>query len=178
MKNKKLIATATFAALAVGGLSAGTIASAQSSSSTDATVQTIETPAADATDSVAVPGQGGALNIQDADGDSAEGEAPDGARHGHRGGGCDLDDAAEAIGIEESALREALDGGQSIAEVAEANGVEVQDVIDAMVTAKTEDLAEKVAEGRLTQDEADEKSADLETRITDQVNGAEDPPEA
>ena len=50
---------------------------------------------------------------------------------GHFGAG--LDAAAEAIGIESEELRAALGDGSTIAEVAEANGVEVQTVIDALV---------------------------------------------
>ena len=63
--------------------------------------------------------------------------------------------------------------GQSIAQVAEANGVAVDTVIDAMVDAKAERLAEKVESGRITQAEADEKLADIEDRITDRVNGVD-----
>ena len=177
--NNKLIATTTFAALAVGGLSAGSIASAQSyASGVDTAEQTTDVSTTDATAPADLTAQGSILNVQATDDDTADGDTADGdsADRAHRGngGGCNLDDAAAAIGIEESALRDALDGGQSIAEVAEANGVDAQDVIDAMVTAKADQLAEKVEEGRLTQAEADEKAADLESRITDQVNGAED----
>ncbi len=48
------------------------------------------------------------------------------------GRGRHLEAAAEAIGIEADALREALQGGQTMAQVAEANGVEVQAVVDAL----------------------------------------------
>ena len=54
--------------------------------------------------------------------------------------------AAEAIGITEDELRAALEDGQSIAQVAEANGVDVQTVIDAMVAAATERLEAAIAE--------------------------------
>ncbi len=105
-------------------------------------------------------------------------DAPERGRR-HRGG-CNPSDAAAAIGIDESDLLkcEALDGGQTIAEVAEANGVAVEDVIDAMVAEKTEHLEEKVAKGDLTQEEADEKLSELESRITDRVNGVDHRDEA
>ena len=71
----------------------------------------------------------------------------------HGGRGVELSTAADAIGISEDELRTALEGGQSIAQVAEANGVDVQTVIDAMVAAGTErlqaaidDLPDRVAE--------------------------------
>ena len=79
--------------------------------------------------------------------------------------------AAEAIGIEPSALRDALQDGQTIAEVAEANGVDPADVIAAMVADAQERIAQAVTDGHITQEEADERLADLEQRMTDIVNG-------
>jgi hypothetical protein len=61
-----------------------------------------------------------------------------------------LTTAAEAIGITAEELKTAIEGGQTIAQVAEANGKSVQSVIDALVA---------------------EASADLTQRITDMVNG-------
>ena len=61
-------------------------------------------------------------------------------------GGVQLAVAAEAIGITEDELRAALEDGQSIAQVAEANDVDVQTVIDAMVAAATERLEAAIAE--------------------------------
>lgn len=87
------------------------------------------------------------------------------------GRGRHLEAAAEAIGIEADALREALQGGQTMAQVAEANGVEVQAVVDALVADRTERIDQAVADGRLPQEEADEKKANLEERITALVNG-------
>jgi len=61
-----------------------------------------------------------------------------------------LTTAAEAIGITAEELKTAIEGGQTIAQVAEANGKSVQSVIDALVA---------------------QASADLTQRITDMVNG-------
>jgi hypothetical protein len=85
--------------------------------------------------------------------------------------GRHLEAAAQAIGIEVEALREALEGGQTIAQVAEANGVAVQTVIDALVADASAHLDEAVADGRLTQEEADAKKAELVERVTARVNG-------
>jgi uncharacterized protein YidB (DUF937 family) len=52
--------------------------------------------------------------------------------------------AAEAIGIEADELRDALRDGQTIAQVAEANGVDPQDVIDALVARSTERITKVV----------------------------------
>lgn len=90
---------------------------------------------------------------------------------GGPGFGAGLDAAAEAIGISEDDLDTALRDGQTIAEVAEANGVDVQVVIDALVTEATARLDEAAQEGRIDAAEADERTADLTERITDLVNG-------
>ncbi len=172
MKNKKFAIMAAIAGLTVGGLSAASVASAQSYGS-DQTAPQSET----STDNTVE--DGGAIDdltvqVQETDTEESDTEGDvDGERRGRRGhrGGCNLEAAAEAIGVDEADLRSAVQDGQSIADVAEANGVEVDVVVDAMVEAKADRIAEKVAEGRITQDEADEKLAELEGRITDRVNG-------
>lgn len=157
MKNKKYLAVAMLAGITLGGLSVASVASAEGSNA-DRTERSVETV------------QGTVLQIQDeTDGAEAENEG----RRNHRGG-CNLGTAAEAIGIEEADLKAALQDGDSIADVAEANGVNVDDVIDAMVDAKTERIAEKVEAERITQEQADEKLAELEDKITDRVNGVDD----
>ena len=81
-----------------------------------------------------------------------------------------LDEAADAIGIEEDELLTALRDGQTIAEVAESNGVEPQAVIDALVAAIRERLDDAVADGSIEQEDADERLADATERITEFVN--------
>lgn len=81
-----------------------------------------------------------------------------------------LDVAASTIGVTVEDLRAALEAGQSIADVATAHGVEPQAVIDAMVADARANLADKVADGDLTQEQADEIGANLLTRITELVN--------
>ena len=98
-------------------------------------------------------------------------QAPDGMRrHGPGHKGANLAIAARAIGIPESELLTALRDGQSIAQVAQSRNVDVQKVIDALVADAKAHLAEHVAAGRITQEEADEKSANLTARITEMVN--------
>ncbi|MGH8924520.1 MAG: hypothetical protein ACRDWA_07800 [Acidimicrobiia bacterium] len=82
-----------------------------------------------------------------------------------------LDVAATTIGITEADLVEALRGGQSVAEVAEENGVEVQAVIDALVAEVNSRVDEAVANGRLDEDRAAEIKANAVDRVTDFVNG-------
>lgn len=91
-----------------------------------------------------------------------------GGRHG-RGPG--LDGAAAAIGITEDELGTALQDGSTIAEVADANGVDAQTVIDALVANASDHLDEEVTEGDLTEAEAADRKASLESIITAVVNG-------
>ena len=90
---------------------------------------------------------------------------------GGRRGGPGLEAAASALGIEASELRTALEDGQTIAEVAASEGVDVQTVIDALVADMQSHLDEAVANGRLTQDQADEMKANATERATALVNG-------
>jgi polyhydroxyalkanoate synthesis regulator phasin len=82
-----------------------------------------------------------------------------------------LDAAAEAIGVSTSELARALGDGRTIAEVADAHDVAAADVVDAVVAAEQDRLDQLIADGRLTQEQADELSADLEERVTELVNG-------
>ncbi len=92
----------------------------------------------------------------------------------HRGPGCGHGDGsviAKAIGITEDALRTALQGGQTVVQVAQAKGVTVQTVIDALVADDVSELSAQVTAGRITQAEADAKKAEITQRATDQANG-------
>jgi len=79
--------------------------------------------------------------------------------------------AADAIGIPPGDLLYAMRDGSTIAEVAKAEGVEVQTVVDALVASMQDRLDQAVADGYLSREVADEISADLEQRATDIVNG-------
>ena len=67
-------------------------------------------------------------------------------------------------------LRTQTQAGQTLADVAEAEGVAEADLVDALVAAARTRLAEAVTAGRLTQAEADARAADLETRITESLD--------
>lgn len=85
-------------------------------------------------------------------------------------GGPGLDVAAQALGMTTDELRTALDGGQTLAQVASDKGVNVQVVIDALVASATNLINEKVTSGEMTQAQADAKLAELSQRVTDRVN--------
>lgn len=81
-----------------------------------------------------------------------------------------LGTAAEALGLEPDELRERLRDGSTLADVAETEGVAVEDLVDALVTAAEERLAEAVEDGRVTQERADEIAATLEERLTERID--------
>lgn len=60
--------------------------------------------------------------------------------------------------------------GQTLAETAEANGISEAELVDALVAAAIERADEAVEAGRITQEQADERLADIEEHITDRVN--------
>jgi prolyl-tRNA editing enzyme YbaK/EbsC (Cys-tRNA(Pro) deacylase) len=82
-----------------------------------------------------------------------------------------LADLADVIGISTDDLRAALRDGQTLAQVAEANGVDRQQVVDALVANGTERLDAAVAAGRIDHATADERKASLPDRAADLVNG-------
>ena len=91
--------------------------------------------------------------------------------HGHGGGRLDLSAAATALDMTEDELREALRvDDTSLADVAGQQGVEVATLVDALVTAQQERIDQAVEDGDLTQEQADERLADLEERVTERVN--------
>lgn len=93
-------------------------------------------------------------------------------RMGHRGfGGSHLATAAEIIGIDIDTLREALRDGQTLAEVAEANGVSTQALIDGLVVEMNANLDEAIEDGKLTGEQAEEIRANAAERIESMVNG-------
>ncbi|HKY46541.1 MAG TPA: hypothetical protein VJQ79_01040 [Acidimicrobiia bacterium] len=100
-----------------------------------------------------------------------------GPGHGHlfrRHIAISLDIAAETIGIERTALVEALADGQTIAEIAAENGTSAEAVIDALVAAHKAKLDELVTNGWITAEVAAERAAEAAERIADLVNGGID----
>ncbi|HEY5663810.1 MAG TPA: hypothetical protein VIS05_07225 [Ilumatobacter sp.] len=104
------------------------------------------------------------------------GDRPGHHRPGHhRGPGFDGDVVAGLLGIDVDQLRSEMRAGASIAEIAEARGVDVQTVIDALVDEAMTHLALAVDNGRLTEDEAADMAARITERITARVDGERPP---
>jgi len=90
-------------------------------------------------------------------------------RRGDRPGGIiDRDELAELLGVTQDELRTSLKDGDSIADVATAQGVDVDVVIDSLV----EDAQARITEHRdRINERLDERSGAVEERITDIVTG-------
>jgi polyhydroxyalkanoate synthesis regulator phasin len=82
-----------------------------------------------------------------------------------------LDAAATYLGLTEAKLREALESGKTLAQVAKDRGKSVDGLVDAMVAEKAKRLDEAVAAGRITKAERTEFLAGLKERTTNLVNG-------
>ena len=79
-------------------------------------------------------------------------------------------DAADTIGIPAKDLLEALKGGQSIAQVAAAHGIDPQAVIDDLTADATARIDQAVADGKLTAERAATMKEKLPERVTTIVN--------
>ena len=95
-----------------------------------------------------------------------------GPHGGPHGAHVSPDTVADALGISIEELTEALQDGKTLLEVAEDNGVTESELVDALVAAARQHLADGVADGRLTQEQADELEDGLEERISSLVDEA------
>ena len=82
-----------------------------------------------------------------------------------------MEAAAAYLGLSEDQLRNQLEGGKTLAQVAKDKGKTVEGLVDAMLTDKKKRIDAAVAAGRITKAERDEFVAGLKARITDFVNG-------
>ena len=81
-----------------------------------------------------------------------------------------LDAAADYLGLTETQLRSELQGGKTLAQVAQAHGKTANGLIDALVANAKTRLDQAVAAGRLTQSQANEILSGLRDRIDNLVN--------
>jgi uncharacterized protein YidB (DUF937 family) len=89
----------------------------------------------------------------------------------HRHGGFGLGAAAELLGLDGAELMEQLQAGSTLADIAAEQGISTDELADAMSAPMIERLDQAVADGDLTQAEADERLADLEEKIDDMISG-------
>ena len=97
---------------------------------------------------------------------------PPGGPRGRGGPHGGLDAAATYLGLSESDLRTQLQSGKTLGEIADAtSGKSKAGLIAALIAAEKSHLAQAVKDGHLTQAQADAMSANIESRVTDLVNG-------
>jgi hypothetical protein len=90
-----------------------------------------------------------------------------GGRFGGRGFGMGgsgnslISVAAEKLGMTVEQLVDELEADKTIADVAKAKGVEPKTIVDAFVAPRAEYMAELIADGRITQAQADEMLAHM-----------------
>ena len=166
---RKLITATTAGVLTLGGLAVAVPALADSDGATRSPVERI-------TEALSGLVEDGSLTQEQADEVASTLSDADLGGHGPWGGGggpwggAGLETAASTLGLTEDELRTALEAdGTTLADVAEQQGVAVDTLVDALVTAVRERAAQAVEDGDLTQEEADERLADVEERVTERV---------
>ena len=89
---------------------------------------------------------------------------------GHFGQIGNLEVAAAYLGLTEAELREQL-ADKTLAEIAKAEGKSVNGLVQTLVVTAQKAIDEAVADGKLTQEQADDVQAKLKDHIEDLVNG-------
>ncbi|MEM9203446.1 MAG: hypothetical protein AAGC53_17500 [Actinomycetota bacterium] len=90
-------------------------------------------------------------------------------QRGPRGGG--FGNLAETLGVDGAEIREAIQNGDSIADIAEAQGIDLDSVVDSLIDGAEERLDAAVEAGRIDADQAAEMLAQAEEKANDIVNG-------
>ena len=164
---KKLVVAATAGALTLTGLAVAVPAVA-ATDDTDGTSTSVVDRIKDALSGLV---DDGSITQEQADEVATTLDQSGIGGHGHHGGGWHgVEAAAETLGMTEDELRTALEAeGATLASVAEQQGVAVEALVDALVTAKQERIAQAVESG-MPQEVADERLADLEQRVTEWVD--------
>ena len=105
-------------------------------------------------------------------GESTDGEGRRGHRHGRaHGHRAEVGDVlSELTGLSTDELRAAASDGQTLAEIAEANGVSREELTAGLLAAAEEHLDEKVAEGDIDAEIAAERLAELGDRIDEMID--------
>ena len=105
------------------------------------------------------------------DAEGSEGDDDDGGRGGCGGGKYLIKEAAaEVLGISEDELIAGLRDGQSLAQIAEAQGMSIEDFRAALLENVTADLQARLDAGDITQEQFDEKVEELNANIDEIIN--------
>ncbi|MDX6425274.1 MAG: hypothetical protein QOD52_679 [Gaiellaceae bacterium] len=102
----------------------------------------------------------------------AHGPGGPGGRGHHGPGGDDFSAAATYLGLTETALATQLQGGKTLAQVADAtSGKSASGLVDALVAHETTELDAAVKAGQITQTQRDALVSTLKARFTALANG-------
>jgi hypothetical protein len=107
--------------------------------------------------------------------------APDRGDRGHRGGhgrgghgrfgrAAASEAVTELLGIDADTLREQLKGGESLADIANASGVDTNTLIDAIVSESQARVDSALEDGKIDADKAADISARIEERVINMVD--------
>jgi flagellar hook-basal body complex protein FliE len=99
------------------------------------------------------------------------GKGGPGGRGAAFGVGGEIDSVAKILGVSSDDLKKALRDGKSIADIAKSKNVDVNTVIDKLVTDATKRVNDAVANGKLTKEQAAKITDSLKQHITAFVNG-------
>lgn len=77
---------------------------------------------------------------------------------------------AKALGISEDELRTAQQDGKTIADLASEKGVALDTIIDAIIADETTRLDQAVTDGKITQEQADQRLSDLKSNLPDMLS--------
>jgi hypothetical protein len=86
-----------------------------------------------------------------------------------------VDVTADVTGLSVEEVVAELQAGATFADVAEAHNKTAADLVNAFVAVREDALAEAVAEGRITQEQADEMLATMRANVEDHVNSTWQP---
>jgi polyhydroxyalkanoate synthesis regulator phasin len=175
---KKLVLATTAGALTLTGLAVTVPAMAEEDTSSTTTETTVEDRIRDALSGLV---DDGSITQDQADQVATTlSDAGPWGGHGPWGGpgrGVDLSVAADTLGMSEDDLETALEAdGASLASVAEDHGVAVDDLVAALVQSVRDHIDEAVQDGDLTQEQADQRIADVQDWITERVNSTDTDP--
>jgi hypothetical protein len=108
--------------------------------------------------------------VEDGDGFPGFGFGPPHAHPGMCRGGNLISDLAVFLGLDEQEIADALDGGQSLADIIEEHGGNADAFVDQQLAQLEERLAAAVANGKVSQERADAMLANAEERITNALD--------
>ena len=106
-------------------------------------------------------------NLPPARGEGMRGE---GMRGGPKDSGKNIAAVAAVLKLTEAELKTQVHSGKTLAQIATAQSVSVQSVVDVLVTDMKAHIAQEVASGEITQAQANTMLADVSTKVTEMVN--------